>query len=47
MIEITDAKAKIAIGNFAVFNFEGETEDGNKPENMKAQEFLLEIGQEL
>jgi len=29
---------------FAVFNFEGEKENGDKPDNMKAQEFLLEIG---
>lgn len=31
-------------GLFAVFNFEGEKEDGEKPENMKGKEFLLEIG---
>jgi trigger factor len=44
MIEIKDEKAKIAKGTSAVFNFEGEKEDGEKPDNMKATEFLLEIG---
>lgn len=44
MVEITDDKAKLENGMFAVFNFEGEKEDGSKPENMKAEEFLLEIG---
>lgn len=44
MIEITDDKEKIAKGTFVVFNFEGEKEDGEKPDNMKATEFLLEIG---
>ena len=31
-------------GHHAVFNFEGEKENGEKPENMKGSEFLLEIG---
>ena len=44
MIEITDAKAKLANGNFAVFNFEGVLANGDRPENMKGSEFLLEIG---
>jgi trigger factor len=44
MVEIKDAKTKIEKGMFAVFNFEGEKENGDKPDNMKAQEFLLEIG---
>jgi trigger factor len=44
MVEIKDEKRKIENGVFAVFNFEGETEDGTKPDNMKAEEFLLEIG---
>jgi trigger factor len=44
MVEIKDEKRKIENGIFAVFNFEGEKEDGSKPENMKAEEFLLEIG---
>ena len=44
MTEVTDEKAKLANGMFAVFNFEGEKPDGTRPENMKAEEFLLEIG---
>ena len=44
MVEITDEKFKIAKGTFAVFNFEGEKADGTKPDNMKAEDFLLEIG---
>ena len=44
MVEVTDAKAKLAKGQFAVFNFEGEKPDGTRPENMKAEEFVLEIG---
>lgn len=42
--EVTDAGHKLAKGDFAVFNFEGEKADGTKPENMKAQEYMLEIG---
>lgn len=41
---ITDEKAKLSKGQFAVFNFEGEKEDGERPESMKGSEFLLEIG---
>lgn len=44
MVEVTDAKAKLAKGQFAVFNFEGEKPDGSRPDNMKAEEFVLEIG---
>ena len=44
MTEIKDDAVKIENGHFAVFNFEGEKEDGSKPDNMKAEEFLLEIG---
>lgn len=44
MTEIKDDSVKIEKGHFAVFNFEGEKEDGSKPDNMKAEEFLLEIG---
>lgn len=44
MVEVTDDNKKLENGLFAVFNFEGEKEDGTKPENMKAEEFLLEIG---
>ena len=42
MVEIKDAT--LENGHFAVLNFEGEKEDGSKPENMKGSEFLLEIG---
>jgi trigger factor len=44
MVEVEDAAAKIDKGHHVVFNFEGEKEDGSKPDNMKADEFLLEIG---
>lgn len=44
MVEIKDENKAIEKGIFAVFNFEGEKPDGSRPENMKAQEFLLEIG---
>lgn len=44
VVEVTDEKASLAKGNFAVFNFEGEKADGSRPENMKAQEYMLEIG---
>jgi len=42
--EVKDVAHKLAKGDFAVFNFEGEKADGSKPENMKAQEYMLEIG---
>ena len=42
--EVKDAAHKLAKGDHAVFNFEGEKADGSKPENMKAQEYMLEIG---
>lgn len=42
--EVKDAAHKLAKGDFAVFNFEGEKADGTKPENMKAQDYMLEIG---
>ena len=42
--EVKDAGHKLAKGDFAVFNFEGEKADGSKPENMKAEEYMLEIG---
>ena len=44
MVEVEDADANIEKGHHVVFNFEGEKEDGSKPDNMKADEFLLEIG---
>jgi trigger factor len=42
--EVKDAAHKLIKADFAVFNFEGEKADGTKPENMKAQEYMLEIG---
>jgi len=44
MKEIEDASVSLDKGHFAVMNFEGELPDGEKPENMKGEEFLLEIG---
>jgi trigger factor len=44
LAEVKDATTKLGKGDFAVFNFEGEKADGSKPENMKAQEYMLEIG---
>ena len=44
MTEVTDAKAALKKGDFAVFNFEGVKADGSRPENMKGNEYLLEIG---
>ena len=44
VVEVKDEKAKIENGMSVVFNFEGEKEDGSRPDNMKADEFLLEVG---
>ncbi|MBI2521802.1 MAG: trigger factor [Bdellovibrio sp.] len=44
MIEVKDTNAKLDKGLFAVINFEGEKENGERPDNMKATEYLLEIG---
>lgn len=44
MSEVEDAGAKLVKGQFAVFNFEGVKENGERPENMKGSEYLLEIG---
>jgi trigger factor len=44
MLEVVDPKATLAIGQTAVFNFEGVKENGERPENMKGAEYLLEIG---
>ncbi len=44
MVEVTDENKTLENGLFAVFNFEGEKPDGTRPDNMKAEEFLLEIG---
>ncbi len=44
MLPIEDTSTALAIGQHAVMNFEGEKEDGSKPENMAGKEFVLEIG---
>ncbi|MDC0253936.1 trigger factor [Bacteriovoracales bacterium] len=44
MVEITDENTEITKGYFAVINFQGQKEDGERPENMKGEEHLLEIG---
>lgn len=44
MTEVTDKNVALDKGLFAVMNFEGEKENGERPENMKGTEFLLEIG---
>jgi trigger factor len=44
MVEVEDSTRTLENGLFAVMNFQGTTEDGEKPENMKGEEFLLEIG---
>jgi len=41
---IEDKDTALATGHFAIFNFEGEQENGEKPENMKGSDFKLEIG---
>jgi trigger factor len=44
--EVVEIKEDIELanGHTAVMNFEGEKEDGERPDNMKGTEFLLEIG---
>ena len=44
MVEITDENTEITKGHFAVINFQGQKEDGERPENMKGEEHLLEVG---
>ena len=44
MTELEDDSVALATGHFAVMNFEGEKADGEKPDNMKGEDFLLEIG---
>ncbi|MCB9094472.1 MAG: trigger factor [Halobacteriovoraceae bacterium] len=41
---IEDKEKKLEKGLFAVLNFEGEKSGGEKPDNMKGSEYLLEIG---
>lgn len=42
--EVTDKERALENGLLAIFNFEGEKEDGEKPESMKGNDFELEIG---
>lgn len=44
MTEVKDSAATLKKGHFAVFNFEGVMANGERPENMKGSEYLLEIG---
>lgn len=44
MTEVKDDSVALDKGLFAVMNFQGERASGEKPENMKGEEFLLEIG---
>ena len=44
MKEVTEEGVALSNGHFAVINFQGEKEDGSRPENMKGEEHLLEIG---
>jgi trigger factor len=44
IVELTDAAAKIEKGHHTVFNFTGTRADGSQPDNMKADEYMLEIG---
>jgi trigger factor len=44
LAEVTEATAKLQKGQSAVLNFEGERKDGTKPDNMKATDYMLEIG---
>ncbi|HAZ11596.1 MAG: trigger factor [Bdellovibrionales bacterium GWA2_49_15] len=44
MVEVKETETKLDKGLFAVINFEGEKENGERPDNMKATEYLLEIG---
>lgn len=41
---IEDETATVQNGNLVILNFEGEKEDGTRPEEMKGKEFQLEIG---
>jgi len=44
LTEVKDPNCTLEKGKFSVINFEGEKENGEKPDNMKASEFMLEIG---
>jgi len=42
--EVTDENATVAQGHSVVINFAGTRSNGESPDNMKASEYLLEIG---
>lgn len=44
MKEVEESDKALENGLFAVMNFQGVLQDGTRPENMKGEEFLLEIG---
>jgi len=44
MKEVGDAASTLSKGQFAVLNFAGVKENGDRPENMKGSDYLLEIG---
>ena len=44
MKELENQDAILEKGQFAVINFQGVMENGDAPENMKAQDYVLEIG---
>lgn len=43
--ELNDSEVRVEKGHLAVINFEGALPDGSRPEKMRAQEFVLEVGQ--
>ena len=44
MLEVQEESTEVSKGHFTVINFQGKKEDGEKPENMKGEEHLLEVG---
>jgi trigger factor len=44
MVELTDKDSEVKNGLYAVINFEGVKEDGERPDNMKGSDHLLEVG---
>jgi trigger factor len=44
VVAIEDASVKAKLGHIVVINFEGERANGERPANMKAEEFELELG---
>jgi len=44
LVEINDDQVCLEKGHSAVMNFQGVQESGERPENMKGEEFVLEIG---